>query len=246
MRFEKQAAWVLCGLALVSLVGYAARGAVHDTVVGTSVEALRTMPTIVVDAGHGGEDGGAVSPNGRPESAYNLDIALRTELFLRFLGMPTVMTRSEDISLHDESAGTLREKKRSDLHNRAALVNKIPGAVLLSIHQNTFPVARYSGAQVFYNRAPESAVLAKTVQDTLREALLPDNRREPKPLDVILMNETRGTGILVECGFLSNAEEEARLRQPGYQVKLSMIMSLSVTKWVNAAENETNDAVFLR
>lgn len=239
MRFQRQAIWVLLGLAVFSAAGYLVRQDGNGTTVAEV--ASKTQPVIVVDAGHGGEDGGAVSPQGRSESAYNLEIALKTDLFLRFLGMRTVMTRTTDISLHDASANTLREKKRSDLHNRAAFVNKTPNAVLLSIHQNTFPETRYSGAQVFFNASKGSGELAKAVQDALREKLLPTNRREPKPLDVILMNETRGPGILVECGFLSNVAEEARLRDSTYQMKMSMVMSIFVTDWVMRAESETNN-----
>jgi N-acetylmuramoyl-L-alanine amidase len=196
---------------------------------------------VVVDAGHGGMDGGAISPNGHLESAYNLEIALRTELFLRFLGTPVAMTRTEDVSLHDDSAGTVRQKKISDLRNRAALVNSLDGAVLLSIHQNHFPDPRYFGAQVFYNDRPESKALAEAMQEALRGALDPNNRRQPKTVDALLMNEAQGTAILVECGFLSHAAEEALLRDPAYQIKLAIVMSITVTDWVVSTENKTND-----
>lgn len=203
--------------------------------------AYRPPCMVVVDAGHGGEDGGAVSPNGRRESEYNLEIALKTELFLRFLGMPTLMTRTEDVSLHDESSNTLRQKKISDLNNRAALVSGLPGAILLSIHQNNFTNPHYSGAQVFHNGQPKSQELAQTMQDALRESLDPGNRREPHRLDILILNETRGPAILVECGFLSHAAEEARLRDPVYQTKLSITLSTTLVNWVISTEDQTND-----
>ena len=196
---------------------------------GSSMPAL---PMIVIDPGHGGEDGGAIGPEGRPESQYNLEIALKTELMLRFLGYQTTMTRTEDISIHDESAKTLRQKKNSDLANRIRLIQSFDNAVFLSIHQNKFEQTRFSGAQVFYNDAPSSAGLAKTVQDALKAALNPRNERQPKSLDVKLMNETRHPGVLVECGFLSNAAEEQRLRDPNYQRKLAMTLAISLSKWV--------------
>ena len=206
-----------------------------------SATTARPSRVVVIDAGHGGEDGGAVSPNGRLESAYNLEIALKTELFLRFLGMDTAMTRTEDVSLHDDTAGTVRQRKTSDLRNRAAFVNSQDGAVLLSVHQNMFSDARYSGAQVFYNDHSDSKDLAQIMQDALRMAIEPGNRRQPKPVDTLLMNQTQGPAILVECGFLSNAAEEALLRDPAYQTKLAMVMSVTMTDWVVSSENKTND-----
>jgi N-acetylmuramoyl-L-alanine amidase len=234
-------------MAIVALMGYFVSGIGADAPyyavsAGESGGgyALRKQPaTVVIDAGHGGVDGGASAPSGRLESAYNLEIALRTELFLRFLGMPTVMTRTDDTSLHDPDALTLRAKKQTDLRNRAALANSVPNAVMLSIHQNKFTDSRYYGAQVFSNKRPESVALAKHIQDSLRLRIDPENRREPKTLDVILLSETDIPGALVECGFLSNAAEEAKLRDAEYQTKLAAVLSITMTEWVIMTENET-------
>ncbi|MCL2030604.1 MAG: N-acetylmuramoyl-L-alanine amidase [Oscillospiraceae bacterium] len=243
----RRGAWVtLIILAAAACFGYILRdgrdsGRAYEFLAVDSAAAPPPLRTIVVDAGHGGLDGGAVSPGGRSESAYNLEIALKTELFLRFLGMPSVMTRREDISLHDGEQGTIRQKKNADLRNRAARVNSTDGAVLLSIHQNMFSDPRYSGAQVFYNGRTESKALAQTMQNALRACIDPDNRRQPGPVDTLLMNEARCPAILVECGFLSNTAEEALLRDPIYQTKLAMVMSITVTDWVISTENQTNN-----
>ena len=184
--------------------------------------------TVVIDAGHGGEDGGAVSPAGTVESAVNLAIALRLDAVLGFCGVDTVLLRTEDVSLHDPWAQTLREKKASDLRNRAEMVEAIPNALLISIHQNTYAgSSRYHGAQVFYADPKRSLSLARHTQETLRLALDPENTRQAAKLPgaVYLMDHITCPAILVECGFLSNPEEDARLRTAGYQIKLAVALT---------------------
>ena len=126
---------------------------------------------VVVDAGHGGEDGGAVAGDGTVESGLNLEIAVRLNALLRLMGQNTVMTRTEDVSIYSDGAQTLHQKKVSDLENRAALVNGLADAVLISIHQNSLPSSpKTRGAQVFYNGvgyAPEQAIEASLAQEQL-------------------------------------------------------------------------------
>lgn len=184
--------------------------------------------TVVVDAGHGGEDGGAVSPAGTVESGVNLAIARRLDLLLGFYGADVVMLRTEDVSLHDPDAATLRQKKSSDLHNRAERIASIPNATLISIHQNTFSGgSRYHGAQVFFSPGEESRMLAVHTQEVLRLALDPDNSREAAqiPESVYLMNHIDCRAILVECGFLSNPAEDALLQTGGYQTKIATALA---------------------
>ena len=184
-------------------------------------------PVLVLDAGHGGEDGGAVSLTGVPESQINLAIAKRLDALLGFYGENSYLMREEDISLHDPEAKTLREKKVSDLHNRAQLVGELEGAVLVSIHQNTFPQSKYHGTQVFFAPTQGSQALAETCQQAIHTSLQPDNSRQAKPIadNVYLMNHVDCPAVLVECGFLSNPEEEAMLRQEGYQTKLAAVLA---------------------
>ena len=185
------------------------------------------MPLLIIDAGHGGEDGGAVSLTGEHESRINLAIAKKLDLMLGVFGAPVLMLRQEDVSLHDPDAKTLREKKVSDLHNRAAKVQEQENGVLLSIHQNSYPSGRYSGAQVFYAPTAGSDVLAQAMQDTLRSAVDPENQRQAKPIPdtIYLMNHITCPAVLVECGFLTNAREEQLLRSSQYQTDLAAAMA---------------------
>lgn len=185
-----------------------------------------TSYTLIIDAGHGGEDGGAVSLTGVAESRINLEIALRLESLFELYGVPVKMVRTEDVSLHAPDASTLREKKRSDLGNRAALVQNTENAVLLSIHQNTYPEPRYRGAQVFFAPTNGSKELAQKLQERLRIGLDPNNGRDARliPDTVYLMNHVSCPAVLVECGFLTNPEEEQLLRQENYQKKLAVVL----------------------
>ena len=182
---------------------------------------------LIIDAGHGGEDGGAVSLTGTPESGINLAIACNMEDILAFCGQPPLLLRRDDRSLHDRSAQSLREKKRSDLHNRVAQIEQFPEATLMSIHQNSFPNGAYHGAQVFYANENLSLPFAERTQTLLRETLDPSNQRAAKPIskDVYLMNHISCRAILVECGFLTNPEEEAKLRSSVYQCQLAVVLS---------------------
>lgn len=183
--------------------------------------------TVVIDAGHGGEDGGAVSVSGAVESHINLAIALRLDALLGLYGVNTVLLRSSDISLHDPEASTLREKKVSDLHNRVAAIEALENPTLISIHQNTYPSERYHGAQVFYANGELSLPLAQLTQTTLRETLDPENDRQPAAVaeNVYLMNHISCRAILVECGFLSNVQEDLLLQSPEYQTKLAAALA---------------------
>ena len=180
--------------------------------------------TVILDPGHGGEDGGAVSPDGVLESRLNLETAGRVEALFRFLGQRTEMTRREDISIHGPEATTIREKKVSDLKNRVNLVNGTENAVLLSIHQNSLPSSPQThGAQAFYNREEGGEVLAKAVQEALNTAVNTHRAKEAKAIGsgVYLMKNIHAPGLLVECGFLSNSEETARLQTAEHQRKIA-------------------------
>lgn len=180
--------------------------------------------TVVVDAGHGGEDGGATSPDGVEESRINLEIALRLNSLLRFAGQRTLLTRSEDVTIADPSLESIRQRKVSDLKNRVALVNGTENAVLLSVHQNSLPSSVVThGAQVFWNRQEGAEELAEAVQEALNGSVNVGNEKLPKsiPATIYLMKNITAPGIIVECGFLSNPEETLRLQEPDYHLKLA-------------------------
>lgn len=193
----------------------------------------QTRWCIVLDAGHGGEDGGATSCTGVLESGINLEITLRLRDLLHLLGRDTRMIRSSDISVYTKG-GSIAQKKMSDLKERVRIVNTTSHAILLSIHQNNFSDSRYSGAQVFYADTPDSEQLAKNLQSTFVSSLNKGSNRKSKQCDgIYLMEHISCPGILVECGFLSNPVEEARLRSPQYQKKLCCVIAATVSSFLS-------------
>lgn len=202
------------------------------TVVSEGLPIERTN-CIIIDAGHGGVDGGATSCTGKLESELNLEIALRLNDLFQLLGYETKMIRTTDISIHTRGE-TIAQKKVSDLKERVRICNDTENAVLLSIHQNNFTDSRYSGAQVFYSNQGESQQLAENLQTYFRETLNPGSKRQIKKGNGIYLMEHIGcTGVLIECGFLSNPEEEAKLRNPGYQQKLCCVIVSGVTNFLD-------------
>ena len=187
--------------------------------------------TVVIDPGHGGQDGGAVAGDGTEESRINLAISLQLEQLLRFAGVRTELTRQEDVMVCDPGLATMRQRKGSDLHNRASFVNGIPNAVLLSIHQNSLPSSPSTrGAQVFWNRQEGAEELASSIQEALNGAVNAGHEKKAAqvPSSVYLMKEITAPGVLVECGFLSNAAETEQLKDPAYQTKLAAAIAAGV------------------
>lgn len=196
--------------------------------------------TVVIDAGHGGFDGGATSCTGVPESEINLEIAVRLNSLCQLLGYRTVMIRTDDNAVHTQG-NTIGEKKASDLRNRVQQVNHTDGAVLISIHQNTFSDSKYSGAQVFYASNKPSQDLAETMQLLFRNTINPGSNRQKKRADnIYLMQKVHCTAVLVECGFLSNPEEEAHLRDDSYQKQICCVIVSSLSQFFGL-DAQTND-----
>ena len=193
---------------------------------------------VIIDAGHGGEDGGATSCTGVLESRINLDISLRLNDLLHLLGYQTYMIRTTDTAIYTEGE-TVSSKKASDLKNRVAIVNQTENALLVSIHQNTFPDGRYSGAQVFYSKHNKSKQLAEVLQTAFIRSINPGSKRRAKPSDgIYLMQHIQQPGILIECGFISNAEEESRLCSKDYQQKLVCVIATEVCQYCTLTHNE--------
>jgi len=186
-----------------------------------------TAPTLILDAGHGGEDGGTSSAGGIKESDLNLAIVMKLDALLAFCGVNSVLTRSEDISLHSDGCQTIREKKVSDLKNRVVLVNSIENALLISVHQNHFTDPIYKGSQVFYNTGDISRQWGEHTQEILRQTLNNANKRKAKLLtdSVYLFKHISCPAILVECGFLSNGEEASLLMADSYQRKIAVALT---------------------
>lgn len=221
-------------LVVLLVVGmFAAGAALMDRSVEAMAQAVPAACTIVIDPGHGGEDGGATSCTGEKESTINLEISLRLDDLVHFLGYDTCMIRRDDTAVYTEG-DSIGEKKVSDLKHRVDMVNEIPGAVLLSIHQNHFSEERYSGAQVFYAPSEGSLELARKIQAALISSVNPGSKRECKEADsVYLMQKVQCPGVLVECGFLSNEREEELLRTEDYQKKLCCVVAAALCQWRN-------------
>ena len=184
-------------------------------------------PTLILDAGHGGADGGAVAPDGTAESGLNLSVTRRVQDLCVFFGVDTLMTReSEELSYPPETQ-TIAAMKRWDTKRRVALADGVENAVFLSIHQNIYPSASPRGAQVLYAQNEPSRALAEQMQAQLTAALLPENRRVPVPAgkDIYILSHLRCPAVLVECGFLSHPQELALLKTEAYQKKIASVLT---------------------
>ncbi len=191
-------------------------------------------PTIIIDAGHGGEDGGASSESGQLEKDINLYISLTLEKLLQQGGFSVKMIRNNDISIHDGTANTTRERKVSDIQNRVKITNSDKNNILVSIHQNHFTESQYFGTQVFYSKNNEkSSVLAESIRTAVTSLLQPENNRKCKEADnVYLLDHVNVPAVIVECGFLSNPDEAYKLSQSEYKNNLAYTIYLGIVEYI--------------
>ena len=194
----------------------------------------QAAPVLIIDAGHGGADGGASTAGGTLESDVNLAIALKLEALAHLYGTETVMTRSTRDIPYPPEADTIAKQKVYDQKTRVALINSYPDGVLISVHQNFYPDSRPSGAQVLYGHTPESEVFGKLLHVNLVAALDPENRRVAAPIDekIYLMRNAQCTAALVECGFLSNPGEAERLCDDNYQNQIAVVLLASYREYL--------------
>ncbi|MBR2722175.1 MAG: N-acetylmuramoyl-L-alanine amidase [Clostridia bacterium] len=196
----------------------------------TQSDPARPM-VVVLDAGHGGEDGGAVSASGIYEKDLNLAIAKKLEALLTANGIRVVMTRTDDRLLYDPNSDYHGRKKVLDLAARRRIAEETEGCVFVSIHMNAYPQESSSGLQVWYSRNHESShMLAQHVQELVRQELQPDNHRRIKAAtsSIYLLHHLHCPAVLIECGFLSNAREAALLASEDYQDRLARLLFLSI------------------
>ncbi len=190
---------------------------------------------IVLDSGHGGMDGGCSTAEGVTEKGINLNIMLSVRDMCRLYGYDVAVTRDKDISIHDSGVTGIRNQKISDMENRLELFNKFPGAVCLSIHQNTYTDPKYSGAQMFYSAANEdSERFASILQNLFSSNLQPDNIRETKLCgkELYLCYYCENTAVMAECGFLSNPDEAAKLTDKSYQQQVAYTLFTGLGKFI--------------
>ena len=191
---------------------------------------------IVIDAGHGGEDGGAIGANGAYEKDINLTLANKLKSKLDEKNIPCVLTRSTDILLYDKNADYEGKKKRLDLLARKEFAESYENAIFISIHQNSYPKAQYRGFQIYYS--PNNAVsneLAILIEKTVKDSILQSNTRASKKADssIYLLDKLYCPAVLIECGFLSNPEECALLCDENYQNELCDSITDGVVKFIS-------------
>ena len=218
---------IFCLVASLLIFIGARRG---DSFDGEAAYADVPNTVVVIDAGHGGEDGGA-SFDGVYEKDLNLSVALFLEEILRANGIRTAMTRREDVLLYDKNSDFHGQKKIQDLVTRRKIAEGYENAIFVSIHMNSFPEEKYRGLQVYYSKNDDrSRVLAEKIQDLARSFLSKENQRRAKAADssIYLLDRLDCPAVLVECGFLSNNEERALLCDSEYRQAIALCIASSV------------------
>ena len=210
---------------------------IHYTAENTAANAADVRPVIVIDAGHGGEDGGASGADGTLEKDLNLTVAKGVAQILTAAGYDVRLTRTDDRLLYDlygDLTDYTGHKKTYDLKNRLRFANEAEAALLVSIHMNKFPEAKYSGLQVYYSDSGKAA--ADLVQTYAKRYLQPQNERETKRAgsSIYLLSRAEMPAIMIECGFLSNPEELSALTSPDYQKKLALTIAAAIAESVTA------------
>lgn len=218
---------LLIGLIFALLVAIYSLNMNADTQASTtgSVMPKTTQRTVVVDAGHGGEDPGKVSSfSDLREKDLNLSIAFKLKQALENSGYNVIMTREEDKLAYEEGTTNIYNKRKQDLTRRKKIMDEDGVDIVVSIHMNSFTDPIYYGAQTFYPpNSDDSLKLASCIQNSMRELLDKDNKREPQQKDpsIVILSDLKTPTTIVECGFLSNSSEEKKLGNDEYQSKVA-------------------------
>lgn len=219
---------VLFGASLTFFIGFQSQ-----IVTSNSVQTER--PLIIIDAGHGGEDGGTQSSSGIIEKDINLAISQKLNAFFRAFGYRTLMIRDDDELIYESSSGSMREKKVSDIHNRMKIIEENPNSIFLSVHQNHYAESKYNGAQVFYSpNNEESKSIAESIQNSIISLIQRENTRKVKKsgTEIYLLYHAKSPAVMVECGFLSNPGEAQLLSDEEYQKKISLAIVAGVNEYL--------------
>ena len=224
---------------LSTIIGVVSR-VYGDELVSTAANAIPYDKIIILDAGHGGEDPGAVGATGVYEKDLNLSIALEMGRIFEEKGYIVVYTRTDDRLLYGEDENIKGMRKIADLKNRCKVAQRNPDSVFVSIHMNSFGSEKYSGLQVYYKENNEnSRALADSIQNKVVSDLQKDNNRVPKPgKDMYLLENVSNTSVLVECGFLTNKEECKKLSEKEYQKELSFSIVCGIIEYIEKTSNK--------
>ena len=197
------------------------------------VDTMSRIPIVILDAGHGGEDPGAIGYDGVYEKDLNLLICKLIREELTAQGYAVVMTREDDRLLYTEAENIKGIRKISDLKNRVKIFNSYEPAIAISIHMNTFFASQYHGTQIYYSNVDGADRLAAAIRDSVRVELQPDNRRPLKHSEgIYLLENSKIPTVLVECGFLSNPEECKKLSEKEYQKRLSFSIVCGIINYI--------------
>lgn len=232
-RLLKRTAAVLAAVSMTITAAWYAAGRAERNVRLTGAESAGKQ-VIILDAGHGGMDGGCTSANGDVEKNINLAILLDLRELLKVSGYEVITTRDTDISIHDDGIEGIANQKSSDMDNRLAIFNSVKDAICISIHQNQFTDSQYSGAQMFYSDMnSHNAALAQRLQTQFVTFLQPDNKRETKLVgkELFLCYYSKNPTVMAECGFLSNPEEASLLVTEDYQHKVAFTLYAALVQY---------------
>ncbi len=220
---SKKRIMIVASVIMVALFVFAIQTNTKNTNVVQTVALPVSNKVIVLDAGHGKPDEGAQSSTGTTEAETNLKIALKVQSLLEQSGATVILTRSDDEAIYDLDSKTLKQKKISDIRNRVKIGNEAQADIFVSIHLNKIPQEQYWGWQCFYKEGNEQSIkLAKSLQENLNESIQKENKRVAMKLEnVYIMKHIEIPISIVECGFLSNKEEEKLLLEDSYQDKLA-------------------------
>ena len=210
----------------------------HSAEIDESVSAKCEI-TVIIDAGHGGEDGGASSINGLVEKDVNLHIASLLCDLLEANGVNVIMTRTDDRLLYDRNTDYQGRKKKLDLAARLAVTSSVENAIFVSIHMNSFTDPGYSGMQVWYAEGVQgSPELAEVIRDKNRELLQPNNKRETKAAgsSIFLLKNATVPSVLVECGFLTNVAEAELFEGDDYRHRVAFVLFCAITEYLEGTQ----------
>jgi N-acetylmuramoyl-L-alanine amidase len=203
--------------------------------VNSTIDTNRCIPDVIIDPGHGGEDGGTSSDDGILEKDINLSVSKRLAVMLESVGYNVILTRSADEQIGNNSLPTIRQRKISDIRQRLEIAHNNPDALFVSIHQNHYDNSKYHGAQVFYSpKSSESKQLAQCIQGAVSNLIQPENKRNVKEVgsNIYLLYNCINTSVMVECGFMSNYSEAKMLQNEDYQTKLAFSIMCGIINFL--------------